>query len=76
MAGRWTLGRTTDVQTFSFVAVQGRYVRLCFQSRHGGHGNADFVSLGGFTLGVLTGTVIPDGRPVRPLPLSHQGPLG
>ena len=76
MAGRWTLGQTTDVQPFSFVAVRARYVRLCLQSRHGGPGNADFVSLGGFTLGVLTGTVVPDGLPVGPLPLSRQGPPG
>lgn len=73
LAGRWTLGHVMDVQAFSFVAIQARYVRLCFQSRHG---NAGVVSLGGFTLGVLTGTVIPDGRPPGPLPLSLQPALG
>ncbi|MGH2352691.1 MAG: hypothetical protein ACRDJN_13880 [Chloroflexota bacterium] len=63
MAGRRTLGQTTAVQTFSFVAVRVRYIRLCFQSRHG---DADFVSLGGFALGVLTGTVTTDSRPPDP----------
>ncbi len=70
MAGRWTLSATTDVQTFSFVAIRARYLRLCFQSRHG---NADFVSLGGVMFGVLTGTVVPDSRPLGPLPPGYSG---
>jgi hypothetical protein len=70
LAARWTLGQAGAVQPFALpVAISGRYVRLCIQSRQG---TADFVSLGGFVLGVQTGDVLADMRPLGPLPAASR----
>ncbi len=71
---RWTLARTTDLQVFALpVTPRARYVRLRFQSRQG---TADFVSLGGFMISVLTGENLADQRPLVPLPLGYRATTG
>lgn len=62
LVGRWTLGPTSDPQQFALeVSAPARFVRICLLSRHG---SSEFVSLGGFALGVMTGDLDVDSRPV------------
>ena len=48
-AGRWVLRQVRAPQQFSFRPVRARYARLRVLSRHG---EAEFVSLGAFALGM------------------------